>query len=144
MVVIAQSFSLAFWKTTEKFITGEYYDVAHTRFFRNHPGMKYVTNHNFPELGGQFIHKLGTYKFPRTIKASPEQKYEYLEPACFHMGFAKDHDDMRDKSDYYINRGETTTRKVTTDSRAAWFDDNLPEKCVLRPWGGTIPEAIKS
>ena len=132
-----------FWKTTDKFITGEYYDVAHTRFFRNHPGMKYVSNHNFPELGGQFIHKMGTYKFPRTIKATPEDKYEYLEPACFHMGFAKDLDDMRDKSDYYINRGEATTRKATTDSRAAWFDDNLPEKCVLRPWGGTIPESIK-
>jgi len=132
-----------FWKTTDKFITGEYYDVAHTRFFRNHPGMKYVSNHNFPELGGQFIHKLGTYKFPRTIKKTIDEKYEYLEPSCFHMGFAKDHEDMRDKSDYYINRGEATTRKATTDSRAAWFDDNLPEKCLLRPWGGTIPEAIK-
>lgn len=132
-----------FWKTVDHFITGEYYDVAHTRFFRNHPGMKYINNHNFPELGDQFIHKLGIYKFTRTITKTSNQKYEYLEPACFHMGFAKDHDDMRDKSDYYINRGEATTRKATTDSRAAWFDDNLPEKCVLRPWGGTIPDALR-
>lgn len=134
-----------FWKTTESFITGEYYDISHTRIFRHYPGMKYIRNHNFPEIGGKFVHELGQKKFSRTIKESPSKagSYIYLEPRCYHMGFAKDFDDMRDKSDYYVNRGEATTRKSTTESRAAWFNGELPEKCRVRTWGGPIPSVIK-
>jgi hypothetical protein len=132
-----------FWKSTEIFITGEYYDVAHTRFFRNHPGMRYIRNHNFPELGEKFVQEMGAFKFQRTVQEVFKNSFKYLEPSCFHMGFAKDHADMRDKSDYYINRGEAITRKATTDSRSAWFDGNLPEKCLVRSWVGDMPEILK-
>lgn len=130
-----------FWKSTERFITGDYYDISHTRFFRNVFGMSYIKNHNFPEINGALIHEGGNFKYKRTIDKI-QGKFSYLEPKCYHMGFAKDFDDMRDKSDYYINRGEKITRKSTTESRAAWFDGNLPENCLVRDWGGELPEVL--
>lgn len=131
-----------FWKNINNFITGEYYDIAHTRIYRYIAGMKYITNHNFPEIGGKTGPMLGHKKIPRTMKKNKDSAYRYEEPCCYHMGFAKDADDMRDKSDYYINRGEATTRPVTTSSRDAWFTDNLPEKCAVYKWNGALPEVL--
>lgn len=131
-----------FWKNINNFIIGEYYDIAHTRIYRHITGMKYISNHNFPEIGGKTGPMLGHKKIPRTMKKNNDGAYRYEEPCCFHMGFAKDADDMRDKSDYYINRGEATTRPVTTSSRDAWFTDNLPEKCVVYKWSGALPEVL--
>jgi hypothetical protein len=131
-----------FWKDTGHFITGEYYDISHTRIYRNIPGMRYIRNHNFPEVGGKFLQEYGTNKIFRTIERVGNESYRYKEPCCYHMGFAKDYDDMRDKTDYYINRGEMVTRKSTSLSRAAWFDEVLPDKCQVRLWGGEIPEAL--
>lgn len=130
------------WKSTQQFITGEYYDISHTRLYRTVRGMTYRQNHNFPEASGKFIHNTGQFKYSRTISQQENGRYGVLEPCCFHMGFAKDYDDMRDKSDYYINRGEAQTRQSTTRSRAAWFDDQLPEKCLVRPWGGQMPAVL--
>ena len=132
-----------FWKNTSHFITGEYYDIAHTRIYRYIPGMKYISNHNFPEIGGKTGPMLGHKKIARILKETETGGYRYGVPCCFHMGFAKDADDMRDKSDYYINRGEADTRPATTASRAAWFTDNLPEKCTVRAWRGDLPEVLK-
>lgn len=132
-----------FWKKTSHFITGEYYDIAHTRIFRYIPGMKYISNHNFPEIGGKTGPMLGHKKIARTLKEIETGGYSYGVPCCYHMGFAKDADDMRDKSDYYINRGEATTRPVTTASRDAWFTNNLPEKCHVKVWSGELPEVLK-
>lgn len=133
-----------FWKATDKFITGEYYDVSHTRFFRNLPGMKYIRNHNFPELNGKFIHELGQFKYQRNIIASKTEfeGYTYEGPRCYHMGFVKDVNDMQDKTQYYINRGEDVSRVSTTMSRSAWFDGIIPEKCIIRRWCGKLPEFI--
>jgi hypothetical protein len=131
-----------FWKDTGNFITGEYYDISHTRIYRNIPGMRYIRNHNFPEVGVKFLQEYGAMKISRTIEKVSNESCRYKEPCCYHMGFAKDYDDMRDKTDYYINRGEMITRKSTSMSRAAWFDDALPEKCQVRLWGGEIPEAL--
>jgi hypothetical protein len=135
-----------FWKDTSQFITGEYYDVSHTRFFRNIKGMKYINNHNFPELNNKFIHELGKIKLSREIsESSPKSgQYEVRGPVCFHLGFAKDLDDMQDKTTYYINRGESVTRPATTKARAAWFDDNLPEDCKLWKWMGMLPKYIRA
>ena len=54
------------------------------------------------------------------------------------MGFAKDIDDMKDKTDYYINRGEKTTRPDTTKSRAAWFTEDIPDNCKVLPFSQPI------
>jgi hypothetical protein len=88
------------------------------------------------------LQEYGTNKIFRTIERVGNESYRYKEPCCYHMGFAKDYDDMRDKTDYYINRGEMVTRKSTSLSRAAWFDEVLPDKCQVRLWGGEIPEAL--
>jgi hypothetical protein len=104
--------------------------------------MRYIRNHNFPEVGGKFVQEYGAKKISRTIHDVGKKNFAYKEACCYHMGFAKDYADMRDKTDYYINRGEMITRKSTTLSRAAWFDDNLPEKCLVRNWGGRMPEVL--
>jgi hypothetical protein len=132
-----------FWRTTDQFITGEYYDISHTRIYKNLRGMKYVRNHNFPELGGKFLTEMGHFKFKRTVDSVSDGMFTYREPKCYHMGFAKDYDDMKDKSDYYVNRGEKETRASTTKSRAAWFDGDLPAKCKVRGWGGVTPQALQ-
>ncbi len=134
-----------FWKTTNAFITGEYYDISHTRIYRSIPGMKYIKNHNFPEVNGKFIHEMGQFKYPRKVIETEKGSgaYKYDGPKCFHMGFAKDFEDMKDKTEYYVNRGEDKTRISTTNSRAAWFNGDLPEKCRVRDWGGEIPKYIK-
>ena len=131
-----------FWKNTKTFITGGYYDVSHTRFFKVVEGMRYITNHNFPEVSGSFVRDRGHKKYPRNIFDVGGNSFSTDGPVCFHMGFAKDYSDMRDKTDYYINRGERETRKNTTISRAAWFDDLLPEGCITRVWAGDIPQAL--
>jgi hypothetical protein len=131
-----------YWKNIGKFITGAYYDISHTRIYRNLRGMKYIRNHNFPELSGKFLTEMGHFKFKRTLETMTNGKVTYKEPKCHHMGFAKDEDDMKDKSEYYVNRGEMQTRSLTTQSRAAWFDDNLPDKCQVREWGGEIPQSL--
>lgn len=131
-----------FWKTVESFITGDYYDVSHTRIFKNLFGMKYIRNHNFPEINGQYVHEMGQFKFPRLIKENING-FDYEGPKCYHMGFAKDFEDMQDKTQYYVNRGEDKTRITTTKSRAAWFGGALPDKCKVRKWVGDLPLGIK-
>ncbi len=64
-----------FWKTTNAFITGEYYDISHTRIYRSIPGMKYIKNHNFPEANGKFIR----VKYSLVITPSDKDGTLYLE-----------------------------------------------------------------
>ena len=120
-----------FWKGMDKFIIGGYYDISHMRFFRFYEGLAYISNHNFPEKPDNTrLDKLNRFKFDRIIDYSgtnPVWKGVY----CYHMGFSKDKDDMKDKTDYYINRGEKSTRPDTTKSRAAWFTDDIPENCKV-------------
>jgi hypothetical protein len=106
--------------------------------------MKYVKNHNFPETAtdGVTLDKIKKYKFDRVILDRDSQpKWDGV--FCYHMGFAKDDDDMQDKTEYYVNRGEDTTRPVTTQSRAAWFDGNIPPDCRILPFSQEIPEVLK-
>lgn len=133
-----------FWKNLSEFITGSYYDVSHTRFFRNIPGVKYISNHNFPEINGLTLNKINHSKFQRKIERLSNKSYKYDGVRCYHMGFAKDSDDMKDKTEYYINRGENVTRKNTTHSRASWFNNDLPDNCKIYSWGGSYPWVLKA
>jgi len=133
-----------FWKTTKQIILGKYYDISHTRIFKHIPGMKYNQNHNFPEINGCLLTKLGDHiKYKRILKEIRKGEYDYEGPRCYHFGFAKDFEDMRDKTEYYINRGENITRRETTISRAAWFEMNLPEGCRLKNWASCDLPIIK-
>ena len=120
-----------FWKGMTRFIIGGYYDISHMRFFRIYKGLRYISNHNFPEGPDNVrLDKRSRFKFDRIID------YSNVDPTwdgvyCYHMGFSKDEDDMKDKTDYYVNRGEKSTRPDTTRSRAAWFTDDIPENCKV-------------
>jgi hypothetical protein len=131
------------WKKLNQFVTGAYYDVSHMRFFRTDLAARYVSNHNFPELpNAKMLNELRPYKFDRKIKKESNDMFKWTEPYCVHCGFAKDPDDMKDKTDYYINRGEKVTRPTTTESRISWFTDELPEKCKVRFHNNVLPRML--
>ena len=134
-VVVPQ---IHFWKKLDKFIIGGYYDISHMRFFKIDKAIAYKQNHNFPETPkGERLDQKKRFKFERKIsydKEIPTWEGTY----CYHMGFAKDIDDMKDKTDYYINRGEKTTRPDTTKSRAAWFTEDIPDNCKVLPFSQPI------
>ena len=127
-----------FWRNLNQFIIGGYYDISHMRFFKMHKGLKYINNHNFPEKpDGTRLDKMECYKFERKISSKDENAL-WSGTFCYHMGFAKDADDMKDKTDYYINRGEKVTRPDTTKSRAAWFTDEIPDNCKVLPFNQEV------
>ncbi|MCX5969546.1 MAG: hypothetical protein NTV57_18320 [Cyanobacteria bacterium] len=131
------------WKATNRFITGGYYDVSHMRFFLVCQGFKYISNHNFPETPEKIrLDKINPYKFHRVIKEKDTKPY-WEEPYCCHLGFAKNVDDMRDKTNYYLNRGEAETRPVTTSSRSSWFTDVLPPECRVYPYSQSLPKVLQ-
>ena len=128
-----------FWKTPEQFITGQYYDVTHTRFWRVTGKERYTTDHNSP-------HELAVKMYNRKLLSS--KGGEKIEPpVCYHFGFCKSQENMRDKNTYYVNRGEKRSRPKTTRSRAAWF---LPDAAVgdrrltIRKYSGPLPEVFQS
>ena len=106
--------------------------------------MKYVSNHNYPEINKIKLNQIMISKHNRVIKDSVENSKKYEGPRCYHLGFAKDADDMADKTQYYLNRGEEKTRKKTTASRAGWFNDDLPVECKIMKWGGLYPKVLTS
>ena len=113
------------------------------RFFRIYQALAYVENHNFPEGPDNIrMDRKRKYKFERIIDYTNEVPV-WKEIYCYHMGFAKDADDMRDKTDYYVNRGEKTTRPETTKSRAAWFTNEIPKDCKVLPFNQDIYGALK-
>ena len=127
-----------FWKSLDRFIIGGYYDISHMRFFKIYRAMKYINNHNFPEKpDGTRLDKMKCYKFAREI-SSKDKHALWSGVYCYHMGFAKDLDDMRDKTAYYVNRGEQITRPDTTKSRAAWFTDEIPDNCQVLPFNQAV------
>ena len=81
------------------------------------------------------------FKFPRVIKKNPsfDSSFYWEEPFVFHMGFSKSFEDMKDKTEYYKNRGEEITRKETTVSRASWFTEEIPKDCRIRHFSGQFP-----
>jgi hypothetical protein len=132
-----------FWKHERQFITGGYYDVSHTRIFRNIPGMKYASNHNVPELGGSLLIDQGRVKCERVIEKSEDNTgFVYKGPCCFHLGFVKPGGDTWDKAEYYVNRGEEEMWPETTQCRRASFNNILPDNCIVRPWAGAIPSVL--
>jgi hypothetical protein len=132
---------LHFWHDTTQFITGGYYDVGHIRFWRWEHGMRYRLNHNFPERQGRFAQRFGHHQYHRRIFGH-SGGFGIAGPVGYHFGFCKSRQNIRDKTDYYRNRGECVSRPQTIASREAWFDEQLPEGLKLWPFGGQLPEAF--
>jgi hypothetical protein len=133
--------SLHFWKTTDQFITGGYYDIEHIRFWRVRSGDRYRQNHNYPERGTHPLQDFGLRVHDRRL-VSADDAWQIAGPVCLHFGFCKDPEHIRDKNDYYCNRGERATRPKTIVSREAWFQEELPDGLRLWRFGGTMPEVF--
>ncbi|MBM4439189.1 MAG: glycosyltransferase [Candidatus Rokubacteria bacterium] len=132
-----------FWHHTRQIITGGYYDVPHQRIYRWADGARYHDDHNHPQLGpgGVFLHQLGYAVRPRTL-VMKGRAATHAEPCFLHCGFVKSPENMRDKTLYYVNRGEAVDRPGTTADRAAWFEPGAPAGCSVHAWAGPWPEAL--
>jgi len=134
---------LHLWKGTNQIIIGGYWDVAHNRIYSWHGGLRYRSNHNHLETeSGKLWHEAGEYMRGHRKLVEVDGAYIHPDPCCFHFGFAKSEANMRDKTDYYVGRGEDTTRPKTTTCREAWFTGIIPDDCKLLPWNGGLPEVF--
>lgn len=134
--------TLHFWKSTDQFITGGYYNVEHIRFWRVQASDRYVRNHNYVERSGKFVQDLGLCRMPRNIVEIGDG-FTIAGPTCMHFGFCKRAENMADKNQYYCNRGERKTRANTIRSREAWFAEQLPADLQLHKFGGELPEVFR-
>lgn len=135
----------AAWSLGCRFIRGSYADVPHNRFYwwRPSEGARYVSNHNEPELpSGEPLSSLGRVCAPLKFNKPDPAVFVAQEPCCVHFGFAKHSRNVRDKTDYYLARGEAQTRPETSRFRAGWFDGNLPPECRVEMYGGPWPECF--
>jgi len=133
-----------FWKTTNQIITGGYYDVPHNRAYRwPFTPVRYLYNHNHPciRTTGVSLHEHRLERYDRRLVGGAGP-LRHDEPCWLHYGFIKDPQEIKDKNDYYVNRGETTSRPQTTENRAAWFADKLPAECQVYEWCGHYPEVF--
>ncbi|WP_434222749.1 tetratricopeptide repeat protein [Limnospira platensis CENA597] len=134
---------LHLWKGTNQIIIGGYWDIGHNRIYSWQSGLKYRSNHNHPETElGKLWHEAGEYIRSGRKLVQVDGGYVHPDPCCFHFGFAKSEVNMRDKTDYYIGRGEDVTRPKTTACREAWFTNIVPEDCQLLSWKGALPEVF--
>lgn len=127
------------WKNASQFITGGYYDIQHIRFWRWQKGMRYDRNHNFPEWRGQFVQRMGRRVHDRKL-IPKDDGYDLQGPYGHHFGFMKQAQSIRDKTDYYRNRGECVTRPQTIQSREAWFQEELLLGHTIWKYAGQLPE----
>jgi hypothetical protein len=130
------------WKLGTRFIRGGYWSVPHTRFYRWRDGYRYGDNHNQPiQDDGRELVQVAPYREDLLLH-TVDGGYRPSNPHSIHYGFAKDVRNTRDKQDYYLARGEATTRKQTTLCREAWFEGIVPEGCDVLSYGGELPEAM--
>lgn len=134
---------LHFWRDPQQIVRGGYYDVPHNRIYRWARGARYVKNHNHPERpDGVMLHSIQCKTFPLLLQPV-EHGWCHPTPAFLHYGFCKSKENMQDKTDYYVARGEEITRPLTIRNRRAWFYDGVPDGCELLPWAGGQPEVFR-
>ena len=134
-----------FWHDTTQFITGSYYDVAHCRFWQVQRGDRYVSNHNSPERHGHALRTMYTLRQDRRVVSAGLGLEKVCAPVCYHFGFCKKAENIADKNQYYINRGERRSRSRYVRSRQAWFDEGAESKyqrLVVHRYGGLLPECF--
>lgn len=128
-----------FWHGLERRVVGGYWDVPHQRIYKYIKGMKYIDNHNHPTLplpdGRRMdqIKDVGTFIETKVI--------------CYHLGFARNFQQVRDKQNFYYNRGEKETRPMYSECREAWFSWKpgmaLPHGARVIPYNGPMPEVFE-
>ncbi len=133
-----------YWRSTDRIVTGGYYDVPHDRAYRWTAGAHYIDNHNNPCLpSGEALRDVRSLSFRRDLRLS-DGRWSHPCPAWYHFGFCKAAENIADKNAYYVARGERETRPGTTRDRAAWFEPRLPGHCQQWSWGGYVPEIFSA
>lgn len=128
-------------------VTGGYWDMVHTRFFRWEPGLRYVDNHNWPtnRKGEYQLH--AQVKLENGIVVTTDVGTISRVPQCVHLGFASKN--RKAKTDYYVARGEgiRDDRQVKINCCRAWETwrpgDTLPHGAKVIPYQGPVPECFR-
>lgn len=119
-------------------VRGGFWAIPYCRLWRWREGMRYVLNHNSPEVGGRGMDK-------RMMRFDDDP----LSPEFVHMAFASSRVNRAAKHRYYEARGEGRTdhRRWYVDSRAAFETwrpgKGLPRGAEVFPYSGIIPECFR-
>lgn len=119
-------------------VVGGFWDIPHVRGWRWYPGLRYVTNHNTPQLPNGMLMDRPLCRFD-LAQGSPQ---------CVHMAFSSSVEIRHAKHQYYEARGEgrTDKRGWYTVSRAAfetWQEgDVLPRGAIVQEYTGPVPECF--
>jgi len=125
---------LHLWQTTRQYITGGYADIPHFRLYRWKAGSRYIHNHNWPSgPDGSLLTANG--RKPRLSVAGGK----LCAPAIIHYGFCELKSSMAEKNNYYLARGEATTRSATTRFRGAALSGAVLDGCSVHPYRGFLP-----
>lgn len=130
------------WPRSLKIVRGSYADVPHTRFFRAVEGMRYRRNHNHPELpdGCELVAR-APFRMDLQLTGG-EGGILTQQPAILHYGFCLGSVNGADKNEFYLARGEQSTRPDITQFRAAWLRGDVPAGARILDWAGGWPECF--
>lgn len=118
-------------------VRGGYWAVRHVRVFRWQPGLRYKTDHNYPQ-------SIGYSPLRHVYEGSLNHDQD---PHCIHLGFARNAENREATNRYYVQRGEATDnrRSAYVQCRKAWEywkpnGKKLPQGAHLVSYPGPIPE----
>ena len=126
---------------------GGFWNIPHCRGWRWFPGLRYVRNHNTPEMRNGYFLDRGIVRYDVAYDRSPGNL-----PYCVHMGFASSQATRVAKNRYYAARGEGTK----SDPKRGWYVESreafdywtpaagmkLPHDAIVAEYNGDIPEAF--
>lgn len=119
-------------------VTGGFWSIPYCRCWRWKPNLRYITNHNTPEVNGVGLDS----RLARLDNLDGQ-------PEFIHMGFASDPVIRAAKNRYYAARGEAVDKKRSwyCDSRACFEtwkpNDKLPRGAKVCLYDGPIPECFQ-
>lgn len=133
----------------EREVIQGYWKIPHCRLWRWESGMRYNSNHNWPEnASGRYL----THSMFRSDGRINHRVRKLINgfdlPECIHMGFASSLVSRNAKHKYYVARGEGRTdhRQMYVDCRLAfenWKEGQpLPHDAKVIPYIGPIPEVF--
>lgn len=134
-----------FWYGFDKHVIGGYWDVPHNRIYKMISGMKYIDNHNHPT----YPNGMRTDRLAKNLRMTTAVR-------CYHTGFTKKLENIVDKNQFYVNRGEgkeeelkiRKMRQMYVDCRKAWESwspgDILPHGATIHTYLDEVPKILES
>jgi len=122
------------WHDYDKEIIGSYFRVPHLKIFKWQNGCSYLNNH------------IQLVKGRLNYNVRSKKTLAKCDAYMVHFGFARRQKEYSDKIQYYINRGEKTTRPRYVECRNAWYGwkPNMPMPYDLKviKYDGELPEVF--